>query len=131
MNENTMNHIRNFEENLVCVKAMVFRKTHSSGYISYATVLCNVPKEDYGKTSVKLMPSGKRRPESYGTFIRVRGFGLISPNNAMSLTVYENHLSKEGWEFVATVKSAVGKSQKQAFEYAKLYADCIKALTEK
>lgn len=128
MNENTKNNIRAFEENLVCTKAMIFEKKWPSGLVSYATVLCTVPAEDFGKVKLNRYPSGAARPNSFGTFIRAYGHELISTSEGCSLTMYERYLDKEGWKFVTTVKSAVGKPQRRAFEYGRTMIECIKTI---
>lgn len=128
MNENTKNNIRAFEENLVCTKAMIFEKKWPSGLVSYATILCTVPAEDFGKANLNRYSSGEIRPNSCGTFIRAIGFELISPNKATPLSSYERYLGKNGWKFVTTVKSAVGKPQRRAFEYGRTMIECIKTI---
>ena len=128
MNENTMNNIRAFEENLVCTKAMIFEKKLPISPPLYATVLCTVPAEDFGKAELKRLSSGVIHPDSCGTFIRAIGFELISPNKAIPLSRYERYLRDSGWRFVTTVKSAVGKPQKRAFEYGRTMIECIKTI---
>lgn len=131
MNENTKNSIRTFEENLVCVKAMIFKRENPSGIDSYATVLCTVPKEDFGKTNLCRYANGKIHPDSFGTFIRAIGFELISPSKATCLSSYERYLEKNGWKFVTTVKSAVGKPKSCAFEHGRMMIECIESIRGK
>ena len=121
---------RNIEASLVCVKSMVFQRVFNNGYTAYATVLCCVPEGKYGEVKIGCYDN-KPHPESPGTFIRAIGFGLISPNNIIPLTRYEEYLKKEGWEFVTTVKSARGKTQKEAFEISRLMINIIKSLRNK
>lgn len=131
MNENTKNNIRTFEENLVCVKAMIFKREWNSSYVSYATVLCTVPKEDFGKANLCHYSNDKIHPDSCGTFIRAIGFELISTSKATPLFTYERYLEKNGWKFVTTVKSAVGKPQSRAFEYGRTMIECIESIRGK
>ena len=131
MNNSTFSDCRrNIEASLVCVKSMVFQRVFSNGHIAYATVLCCVPEEDYGKTKIGSW-GDKPHPESCGTFIRAIGFELVSPNNIIPLTRYEKYLEKEGWKFITTIKSARGKTQKEAFEISRLMIDIIKSLRNK
>ena len=129
-NMTTSEAIRNLEDSLVCVKAMIFRRFFPSGHIAYATVLCCVPKECYGKTKI-VNYDGKCQPESCGTFIRAIGFELITPNRIIPLTRYEKYLEKEGWKFVSTIKSARNKKIKDAFELGRLTIETIKSLYNK
>lgn len=129
-NMTTSEAIRNLENSLICVKAMIFQRIFSNGHIAYATVLCCVPKEDYGKVKIGSL-DGKPHPESRGTFIRATGFELMSPIRAIPLSRYEKYLEKEGWKFVTTVKSARGKAKKEVFEASRLTIDIIKSLRDK
>ena len=126
-NMTTSEAIRELNNSLVCVKAMVFRKTFSIGCVSYATVLCCVPKESYGKANL-VTYDNHLQPDSCGTFIRAIGFELMSPVNLMPLSRYERYLEKEGWRFLTTVKSARGKELKKAFETSRLTIKAIKLL---
>lgn len=130
MNMTTSEAVRNLENSLVCVKAMVFERKFNNGYIVYATILCCVPNEAYRKTKIGTW-GDKPHPESCGTFIRAIGFELISPNHIIPLTRYEKYLEKEGWKFLTTVKSARGKTQKEAFETSRLTIEAIKTLRNK
>lgn len=129
-NMTTSETIHNLENSLICVKAMVFNRKFNNGHIAYATVLCCVPNEAYGKVKVECR-GDKFHPESCGTFIRAIGFELISPHHIIPLTRYEKYLEKEGWKFLTTVKSARGKSQKEAFEASRLTIKVIKSLHSK
>ena len=130
MNMTTGEAIRNLENSLTCVKAMVFEKTFSTGHIAYATVLCCVPNDDYGKARIGCYDN-KLYPESSGTFIRAIGFELMSPTKPIPLTRYEKYLEREGWKFVTTVKSARGKELTKAFETSRLTIEVIKSLRNK
>lgn len=101
MNMTTSEAIRNLENSLVCVKAMVFEKVFSNGHVAYATVLCCVPSEAYGKVKIGCCDN-KPHPESCGTFIRASGFELMSPIKPIPLTRYEKYLEKR--EKQASVK---------------------------
>lgn len=129
-NMTTSEAIRNLENSLVCAKAMVFERNFFNGHIAYATILCCVPSDQYGKIRIGCYDN-KPYPESCGTFIRAIGFELMSPIGIFTLSRYEKYLEKEGWEFVTTVKSARGKSQKEAFEISRLTIDIIKSLRNK
>lgn len=126
-NMTTGEAIRNLENSLVCAKAMVFERTFSNGYIDYATVLCCVPNDDYGKVRIGCYDN-KSYPESSGTFIRAIGYELMSPTKPIPLTRYEKYLKKEGWRFLTTVKFARGKELKKAFETSHLTIKAIKYL---
>lgn len=130
MNMTTFNAIRDLNDSLICVKTMIFERKFPNGHIAYATILCCVPKETFGK--VKLNFHGESpRPESMGTFIKAIGFELMSPLNLIPLSRYENYLNKEGWTFLTTVKSAKGKNVKEAFELGKTMIEAIKAIRNK
>ena len=129
-NMTTGEAIRNLENSLVCVKAMIFQRILPIGHIAYATVLCCVPSNDYGKVKIGCW-GDKPHPESSGTFIRAVGFELMSPTKLIPLTRYEKYLKKEGWEFVTTVKSARGKELKKAFETSRLTIKAIRTLRNK
>lgn len=96
--------------NFKVVKACVYKRGNE-----YATVLCTVPSGS-GSCDLMRMRDGSIRPDSYGTYIRALGQGLITPLSPMTLTDYERYLKKEGWEFAFTVKEARGKHVKEAFE---------------
>ena len=130
MNMTTVEAIRNLENTLVVVKAMIFQRIFNNGHIAYATILCCVPSNAYGKVKVDCR-GDKFHPESCGTFIRAIGFELISPNHIIPLTRYEKYLEKEGWKFVTTVKSARGKELTKAFEISRLTIKVIKSLRNK
>lgn len=129
-NMTTGEAIRNLENTLTVVKAMIFKRIFDNGHIAYATVLCCVPNEAYGKVKVECR-GDKFYPESCGTFIRAIGFELISPNHIIPLTRYEKYLEKEGWTFLTTVKSAKGKNVKEAFELGKTMIEAIKVIRNK
>lgn len=129
-NMTTSEAIRNLENSLVCAKAMVFERVFPNEHIAYATILCCVPSNDYGKVRIGCYDN-KPYPESSGTFIRVIGYELMSPSRIIPLSRYEKYLEKEGWKFVTTVKSARGKAQKEAFEISRLTIDIIKSLRNK
>lgn len=126
-NMTTGEAIRNLENSLVCAKAMIFQRVFENGHIAYATVLCCVPSNDYGKVKVGRW-GDKPHPESCGTFIRAIGYELMSPSRIIPLTRYERYLEKEGWKFVTTVKSARGKELKKAFETSRLTIEVVKSL---
>lgn len=126
-NMTTGEAIRSLENSLVCAKSMIFQRIFENGHITYATVLCCVPSNDYGKVKVGCW-GDKPHPESCGTFIRAIGYELMSPNRIIPLTRYEKYLEKEGWKFVTTVKSARGKELKKAFETSRLTIEVIKSL---
>ena len=107
---NPMTEMRREMDNFVAVKACVYKRGNE-----YATVLCTVPS-DSGSCDLMRMRDGSIRPDSYGTYIRALGQGLITPLSPMTLTNYERYLEKEGWEFTFTVKEARGKHVKEAFE---------------
>ena len=130
MNMTTGEAIRNLENSLTCVKAMVFERTFSNGHIAYATVLCCVSNDDYGKVRVECL-GDKFHPESWGTFIRAIGFELISPTKPIPLTRYEKYLEKEGWKFLTTVKSAKRQVPNKAFDTCRLTIEVIKSLRNK
>lgn len=129
-NMTTGEAIRNLENTFVVAKAMIFQRIFENGHIIYATILCCVPSNDYEKVKIGCW-GNKPHPESCGTFIRAIGFELMSPNHIIPLTRYEKYLEKEGWEFITTVKSARGKTQKEAFEISRLTIETIKALRNK
>lgn len=129
-NMTTSEAIRNLENSLVCVKAMVFEKTFSNGHIAYATVLCCVPNEAYGKVKIGCYDN-KPYPESSGTFIRAIGFELMSPTKPIPLTRYEKYLEKEGWKFLTTVKSAKRQIPNKAFDTCRSTIEVIKSLRNK
>lgn len=130
MNMTTFNAIRNLNDSFICVKAMIFERKFPNGHIAYATILCCVLKESFGK--VKLNFHGENpRPESIGTFIKAIGFELMSPLNLIPLSRYENYLNKEGWTFLTTVKSAKGKNVKEACELGKTMIEAIKVIRNK
>lgn len=130
MNMTTSEAIRNLENSLVCVKAMVFERAFPNGHVAYATVLCCVPNEAYGKVKIGCL-GGKPYPESSGTFIRAIGFGLMSPAKPIPLTCYERYLEKEGWKFLTTVKSARRQTPNEAFSTCRSTIEVIKSLRDK
>lgn len=130
MNMTTSEAIRNLENSLVVVKAVVFERTFSNGHIAYATVLCCVPNDDYGKARIGCYDN-KPYPESFGTFIRAIGFELMSPTKPIPLTRYEKYLEKEGWKFLTTVKSAKRQVPNKAFDTCRLTIEVIKSLRNK
>lgn len=130
MNMTTSEAIRNLENSLVCVKAMVFERKFPSGHVTYATVLCCVPNEDYGKAKIGCM-GGNPYPTSGGTFIRAIGFELMSPTKPMPLTRYEKYLEKEGWKFLTTVKSAKRQVPNEAFNTCRTMIEAIKTIRNK
>lgn len=107
---NSYSNLRAFEDSLVCVKAMVFKRKNEA-----ATVLCCVPREQFDNARIIIDKEGKKYPSSCGTFIRVVGNGLMSPNSITSLTQYERYLRKEGWKFTFSAKIARGKTKCEAF----------------
>lgn len=129
-NMTTSEAIRNLENSLVCVKAMVFEKAFSNGHIAYATILCCVPNEAYGKVKIGCY-NNKPYPESSGTFIRSIGFELMSPTKPIPLTRYEKYLEKEGWKFLTTVKSAKRQIPNKAFDTCRSTIEVIKSLRNK
>ena len=116
-------HLAIFESNLVVAKVMIFERREAFKAPEYATVLCCVPKESYGTSSLSFYDT--KHPTSCGTFIRVIGRDLMAPVGTMSLTKYEAYLKKEGWEFTMTIKSAKNKTKAEAFS---LCHTMIKAL---
>ena len=105
----TMTNMHQEMNNFVTVKACVFKRGNE-----YATVLCTVPSEKFG-CSFKEMRDGSIRPDSYGTYIRALGSGVVTPLSPMTLTAYERYLEREGWTFAFTVKEARGKHVREAF----------------
>lgn len=129
-NMTTSEAIRNLENSLICVKAMVFERKFNNGHIVYATILCCVPNEAYGKAKIGVW-GDKPHPESNGTFIRAIGFELMSPTKPMPLTRYEKYLEKEGWKFLTTVKSAKRQIPNEAFDTCRAMIEAIKAIRSK
>ena len=103
----------NFNESYVTVKAMVFQRGRE-----YASVLCTVPEEILGTTMLvgnKARGAGPR-PDSCGTYIQVKGRGLMTPAHPIPLTRYEEYMEKEGWSFKCTLRHCHGKSVKDSFK---------------
>lgn len=123
INNNSYANFRAFEDNLICVKAMVFKKGKEA-----ATVLCCVPREQFDNARIIIDKEGKKYPSSCGTFIRVVGNDLMSPNSITSLTQYERYLKKEGWKFAVSVKFARGKTKCEAFGAVKGLIDTLRDL---
>lgn len=126
----TSEAIRALENSLTCVKAMVFERHFNNGHIAYATVLCCVPNEAYGKVKIGCW-NDKPHPESSGTFIRTVGYELMSPTKPIPLTRYEKYLEKEGWKFLTTVKSARRQTPNEAFNTCRSTIEVIKSLRGK
>lgn len=129
-NMTTSEAIRSLENSLTCVKAMVFERAFPNGHVAYATVLCCVPNEVYGKAKIGCL-GDKPYPESSGTFIRAIGFELMSPAKPIPLTHYERYLEKEGWKFLTTVKSARRQTPSEAFNICRLTIEVIKSFRGK
>lgn len=122
-NNNSYYNFRLFEDSLICVKAIVFKRGKEA-----ATVLCCVPREQFDNARLVSDKEGKKYPSSNGTFIRTVGSKLMSPNALTTLTNYEAYLKKEGWKFAFTVKSARGQTKGEAFGTVKGLIDTLKAL---
>ncbi len=128
-NATSTSHLVIFESNLVVAKAMIFERREAFKAPEYATVLCCVPKESYGSSSLSFCDT--KHPTSCGTFIRVIGRDLMAPVGVMSLTKYEAYLKKEGWSFLTTVKPVRGKEKSKAFNDCHTIVKTFRMLRDK